>query len=174
MKTMFGILTKSDNAFYAEASGKSNYSNLPKEWMKRAVKAGAVVPCEWHHTSAAANETDYYDLEDFEKLNESDFPIIKVKKHKQPNLNKIKIKITYQKMVKGFSNRARRKTFTTFYAYGLDVRKSDNLIIGAGGRRLTSNNDCVKYFFKKNGSSEFVEISKPELIKKGYLFADEI
>ncbi|QDY87725.1 hypothetical protein [Mycoplasma anserisalpingitidis] len=173
MKTFFGYLTKSDNAILAEERGLKTLSNLPYEWMKRAVRAGAVEPTEWHHTSAAANKTYYYNLRDFWNLKESDFPAIK-NKFNQPNLNKIKIKITYQKMVKGFSNRARRKTFDTFYAEGLDIRKSDNVIIGAGGRKLTSKNDEVEFFYKKKGSTRFTKIKKADLIKKGYKFVDEI
>lgn len=64
---------KSNNAVDAEERGLLKKGEL-KAWQKRAVDAGAVHPCEWHHTSKFFNETDYYDPEDFEELDPKDFP----------------------------------------------------------------------------------------------------
>ena len=46
-------------------------------WQKRAVEAGAVLPCEWHHTGKYFSKTNYYDPNDFEDLNPKDFPVQK-------------------------------------------------------------------------------------------------
>ena len=54
-------------------NGLLTYSQL-HAWQKRAVTAGAVEPCEWHHTGKYLQETDYYNPEDFATLNPEDFP----------------------------------------------------------------------------------------------------
>lgn len=51
-----------------------------KAWQKRAVEAGEVSPCEWHHTGKYFNRTNYYNPADFEELNPKDFPPIKTVK----------------------------------------------------------------------------------------------
>lgn len=169
MKNSFtGILSKSDRALEAEDRGLVVFSNL-SAWQKRAVKAGKVHASEWHHTSAAANRTYYYDLEDFEDLDPQDFPVRKIEKLNQPDLKRVKIQITYQKMIGGFSAGA-RKRFETVVTTGLDIRKSDNAIIGAGGRRLSSNNDNVEFFYRKPHSRVFKEVQKSELYDLGYKF----
>jgi hypothetical protein len=68
----------SNNAVNAYKSGKLPKSKLPEAWMRRAVDAGAVDACEWHHTSGKFNETQFYDVADFAKLNPDDFSADKV------------------------------------------------------------------------------------------------
>ena len=167
MKNKYGILKKSDRALEAEARGLVTYSQL-KKWQQRAVDRGAVRAREWHHTSGAANKTNYYDLADFEDLNSEDFKAIKKENINQADLNRLEIVITYQKMVGGFSSR--RKKFESVEVRGLDIRKKDNIIIGAGGRRLDSNNDSIKFFYKKPRARAFKEISRVEAIEIGYKF----
>lgn len=167
MKNNYGILTKSNRALEAEARGLVTYSQL-KKWQQRAVDRGAVRAREWHHTSGAANKTNYYNLADFEDLDSKDFQAVKKESAKQADLNRLEIVITYQKMVGGFSSK--RKKFETVEARGLDVRKSDNKIMGAGGRRLNSNNDSIKYFYKKPRAKVFKEITRAEVIELGYKF----
>lgn len=168
MKNQYGMLTKSNRALIAEDMGLVTYSKL-SAWQKRAVKAGAVSAAEWHHTSAAANKTFYYNLEDFEELNPDNFKAIKSVKAEQADINRLLIKITYQSMVSGFSSR--RKKFETVTVEGLDIRKSDGVIIGAGGRRLSSNNDSVEFFYKKPRARNFTKISKREAEELGYKFS---
>ena len=167
MKNRYGVLTKSNNAIIAEENGLKTYSNL-KAWQKRAVDKGTVRAAEWHHTGAAANRTDYYDPEDFADLNPADFPAKKKEKANQADLKRLKIEITFEKMVHGFTTR--HKTFETITVEGLDVRKSDNVITGAGGRRITSNNKEVKYFYKKPRARNFKEITEYEAMQLGYKF----
>ncbi|CRH73008.1 Uncharacterised protein [Chlamydia trachomatis] len=58
-----------------------------------------------------------------------------------------------------------------FVAEGLDVRKKDNLIIGAQGRRLSSNNKEVTYLYKRPRARKFVEITYRQARELGYKFA---
>ena len=162
-----GILVKSDRAIAAEEKGLVTYSKL-QAWQKRAVDRGVVRAREWHHTSGAANKTNYYNLADFEDLDSKDFQAVKKESADQADLNRLEIVITYQKMVGGFSSK--RKKFETVEVRGLDVRKSDNRITGAGGRRLDSNNESVKYLYKKPRAKGFKEISRVEAIELGYRF----
>ena len=62
--------------------------NQLKAWQKRAVDAGAVRACEWHHTGKYFNKTYYFDPADFEGLNPKDFP-------KTPKIEEIKEEIWY-------------------------------------------------------------------------------
>lgn len=167
MKNNYGILVKSDRALEAEARGLVTYSQL-KKWQQRAVDRGAVRAREWHHTSGAANKTNYYDLTDFNDLNSEDFKSLKNENTSQADLSRLEIAITYQKMVGGFSSK--RKKFETVEVRGLDIRKKDNMIIGAGGRRLDSNNDSIKFFYKKPRAKAFKEITRTEAIELGYRF----
>lgn len=167
MKNNYGILVKSDRAIEAEARGLVKYSQL-KSWQKRAVDRGVVRAKEWHHTSGAANKTHYYSLADFEDLNSEDFKAIKKETTNQADLSRLEIVITYQKMISGFSSR--RKKFETVEVRGLDIRKKDNIIIGAGGRRLDSNNDSIRYLYKKPRAKAFKEITRIEAIELGYIF----
>lgn len=167
MKNNYGILVKSDRALEAEARGLVTYSQL-KKWQQRAVDRGAVRAREWHHTSGAANKTNYYDLTDFEDLDSKDFQAVKKESADQADLSRLEIVITYKKMISGFSSR--RKKFESVEVRGLDIRKKDNIIIGAGGRRLDSNNDSVKYFYKKPRAKAFKEITREEAIDLGYKF----
>ncbi|MDG3143184.1 hypothetical protein MKL29_10295 [Streptococcus suis] len=64
---------RSERSQEAIESGLVTKSQL-KAWQKRAVEQGVVSPCEWHHTGKYYNKTQYFDLEDFEKLNPKDFP----------------------------------------------------------------------------------------------------
>ena len=167
MKNKYGVLTKSNNALVAEERGLITYSKLTA-WQKRAVRAGAVQAAEWHHTSAAANHTNYYSLTDFESLDKEMFKASKEEKLKQADLNRLKIEITYQEMIGGFT--ARYKKFRTTTVSGLDVRKSDNVITGAGGRRLTSKNEKIRFLYKKPRARDFKEITKDEVVELGYSF----
>lgn len=63
-----------------------------------------------------------------------------------------------------------RKKFETVEVRGLDIRKKDNMIIGAGGRRLDSNNDSIRFFYKKPRAKAFKEITRTEAIELGYRF----
>lgn len=163
----YGILVKSDRAIAAEEKGLVTYSKL-QAWQKRAVDRGVVRAREWHHTSGAANKTNYYNLADFEDLDSKDFQAVKKESADQADLNRLEIVITYQKMVGGFSSR--RKKFESVEVRGLDIRKKDNIIIGAGGRRLDSNNDSIRFFYKKPRAKAFKEITKTEAIELGYRF----
>ena len=167
MKNIYGILIKSDRAILAEECGFKPYSKL-SAWQKRAVDEGAVSSREWHHTGAAANRTYYYDPTDFSELNPKDFPVIKENKVQQADLRRLKIEITFDKMVGGFTTK--RKKFEEVVVEGLDVRKKDNFITGACGRRLTSNNKKVKYLYKKPYARSFKEISRDEAYDLGYRF----
>ena len=167
MKSQYGVLTKSNNALVAEERGLITYSKLTA-WQKRAVRAGAVQAAEWHHTSAAANRTNYYSLTDFESLDKEMFKASKEEKLKQADLSRLQIEITYQEMVGGFSSRY--KKFKPVTVCGLDVRKKDNIITGAGGRRLSSKNDKVKFLYKKPRTRIFQEITKEEAESLGYSF----
>lgn len=167
MKNQYGILTKSNRAVEAEEKGLVTYTKLTA-WQKRAVKAGVVKATEWHHTSAAANRTNYYDLNDFEALDKEMFKDEKKEKTNQADLARLIIEITYQEMVGGFSSRY--KKFKPVTVCGLDVRKKDNIITGAGGRRLSSKNDKVKFLYKKPRARIFQEITKSEAESLGYNF----
>jgi hypothetical protein len=68
--------SRSVNSAIAIEEGKLTYSQL-KAWQKRAVDAGKVRSCEWHHTGKYFNETRYYDPDDFAELRAADFPPIK-------------------------------------------------------------------------------------------------
>ena len=74
---------RSVNSQNAIDEGMLTFSQL-KAWQKRAVKAGAVIHNEWHHTGKYFNETKYYDPEDFAELNPKDFPIVKEIKKEEP------------------------------------------------------------------------------------------
>ena len=163
----YGILVKSDRAIVAEEKGLVTYSKL-QAWQKRAVDRGVVRAREWHHTSGAANKTNYYNLADFEDLDSKDFQAVKKESANQADLSRLEIVITYQKMISGFSSR--RKKFESVEVRGLDIRKKDNMIIGAGGRRLDSNNDSIRFFYKKPRAKAFKEITKTEAIELGYRF----
>lgn len=167
MKNQYGVLTKSNNALVAEERGLITYSKLTA-WQKRAVRAGAVQAAEWHHTSAAANRTNYYSLTDFESLNKEMFKAEKKEKTNQADLARLIIEITYKEMVGGFSSKY--KKFQSATVSGLDVRKSDNVITGAGGRRLTSKNEKVRFLYKKPRARIFQEITKSEAESLGYNF----
>lgn len=168
MKNQYGVLTKSNNAFFAEEiKGLKTYSKL-SAWQKRAVDRGAVRACEWHHTSAAANHTYYYDPDDFTHLNPRDFPPAKAVKEKQADLSRLKVQITFDRMVGGFT--VKRKKFEEVVVEGLDIRKKDNRILGAEGRRLDSRNKAVKFLYKKPHSRSFKEISQDEARALGYRF----
>ncbi|KXB52946.1 hypothetical protein HMPREF3190_00751 [Umbribacter vaginalis] len=168
MKNQYGILTKSDRAISAEMAGAVTYSNL-SAWQKRAVDACAVISHEWHHTGAAANCTDYYYQDQFKHLNPADFPPVKPTKAQQPDLKRLRIRIVYDQMVGGFTRKHPR--WAEFVAEGLDVRKKDNFIIGAQGRRLSSNNKEVTYLYKRPRARKFVEITYKEARELGYKFA---
>lgn len=167
MKNQYGVLKKSNRAIEAENQGLVVYSKL-KAWQKRAVDAGAVTPSAWHHTSGAANRTNFYKLSDFEHLDEKQFKTSKTVVKEQPDLTRVKIKISFNKMISGFTSR--RKTFEEVTVEGLDVRKKDNAIMGAAGRRFDSKNKEIVYFYKKPHSRFFGEVSKDELQKTGYIF----
>lgn len=167
MKNKYGILIKSDRALEAERAGLVTYSKL-NAWQKRAVDEGAVLASEWHHTSAAANITYYYDLEKFDKLNSKDFPAKKEDKVVQGDLKRLKIIITFSKMVGNFTTA--HKKFETFTVEGLDIRKRDNVIIGADGRRLNSNNESITYLYKGYRCKKYKVISKKEAEQLGYKF----
>ncbi len=47
-----------------------------KAWQKRAVEAGAVKPCEWHHTGKYYAQTYYFNPDDFNQLDPKNFPKI--------------------------------------------------------------------------------------------------
>lgn len=167
MKNNYGILTKSNRAIEAEEKGLVTYSNL-KAWQKRAVDRGIVRAREWHHTGAAANKTNYYSLEDFEELNANDFKAAKKVIAEQPDLKRLKLEITYKKVIGGFSSKYRK--FETVTVEGLDIRKKDNVITGAGGRRLDSRNKEVKFFYKKPYAKKWQEITLEEAKEIGYRF----
>ena len=82
------IAGKSNNAVMAEERGLLKKGDL-KAWQKRAVEAGAVAPCEWHHTSSFFNETNYYDPEDFEELDPKDFPPVKKEPKPEKSLTRM-------------------------------------------------------------------------------------
>ena len=168
MRNQYGILTKSDRAISAEAAGAMTYSEL-SAWQKRAVDACAVISHEWHHTGAAANCTDYYYQSQFESLSPSDFPPVKLEAKQQPDLKRLRVRIVYDKMVSGFTTRHPRWEEIT--AEGLDVRKKDNAITGAQGRRLSSNNKEVVYLYKRSRARKFVEITYDQACELGYKFA---
>jgi hypothetical protein len=164
-----GILSLSDRAIAAKADGKLTYSQL-SAWQKRAVKAEAAWPCEWHHTSGAANRTDFYDLGEFEKLNPANFPAIKAEKAIQADPARLRITISYDKMTGGFSRHARKK-FETITVTGLDIRKADNRITGAKGRRLDSKNTSVMLEHLPPKCRNWRAISKQQAEAIGYKFA---
>lgn len=170
MKSKYGVLTKSDRAIEAEESGLVTFSKL-SAWQKRAVLKGYVRECEWHHTGGAANKTYYYNLEDFEDLNKDDFKPEKIEKEVQADLTRLKIKIVYDEMIGGFTRGARKK-FETVTKEGLDVRKKDNVIFGADGRRLDSNNKTITFLYKKPYAKKFKEISLKEVTDLGYKLID--
>ncbi len=167
MKNQYGILKKSNRAIEAEEEGKVTYSKL-KAWQKRAVDRGVIKPCEWHHTGAAANQTNYYDLAEFEELDKDDFKFIKNETINQPDLSRLKIQIIYDKAVSGFTGKNIK--WEEISVEGLDVRKKDNVITGAKGRRITSNNKKVFYLYKAYRKKKFKKISKSEAENLGYKF----
>lgn len=65
--------SRSERSQAAIENGKVTYTQL-KAWQKRAVDAGGVRACEWHHTGQYYKKTYYYDLQDFEQLNSKDYP----------------------------------------------------------------------------------------------------
>lgn len=170
MKSKYGVLTKSNRAIEAEKRGLVTFSNL-KAWEKRAVLKGYVEASEWHHTSSAANKTYYYNLKDFLDLNKDDFKPEKIKKEVQADLTRLKIKIVYDEMIGGFTRGARKK-FETVTKEGLDVRKKDNVIFGADGRRLDSNNKTITFLYKKPYAKKWKEISLKEVTALGYKLID--
>jgi hypothetical protein len=168
--SLTGILSLSDRAIEAYEEGKTVYSNLAA-WQRRAVDKGAVSPCEWHHTSAAANRTNFYALDDFADLNPADFPPAKIDNVEQGDLSRLRITITYKKMIGGFSSRARKK-YEEVTVCGLDVRKQDGAITGAGGRRLSSNNTSVVYKYKPPRARKWRQVTLAEIKSMGYYIED--
>jgi len=65
--------SRSERSQEAIDAGLKTFTQL-QAWQKRAVKAGAVLACEWHHTGKFYNKTNYYDPEDFQTLKKEDFP----------------------------------------------------------------------------------------------------
>ena len=163
-----GILSSSDRAIAAKSEGKLVFSKL-SAWQKQAVKAGVMRSCEWHHTGAAANRTDFYDPLDFSTLLPSDFPPTAIDSYIQSDTSRLRITITYKKLVGGYSQGSKKK-YETITVTGLGVRKSDTLITGACGRRLSSNNDLVLLEYKAPKSRTWKEISKKEAESLGYGF----
>ncbi|MBB4071638.1 hypothetical protein [Canibacter oris] len=170
MKTRYGVLTKSDRAITAEEDGLLTYSRLDA-WQKRAVKAGAVLPCEWHHTGAAANKTNYYDPEDFAELNPADFPAVKVAPVVNGDLNRLRISISYKTMVGGFTRHATSKWETIEIVMAEPQTRKDGYITGADGRRLRSNNESVTFHYKAPRARKFRKITLAEAEQLGYRFA---
>lgn len=74
-------------------------------------------------------------------------------------------------MIGGFTRGARKK-FETVTKEGLDVRKKDNVIFGADGRRLDSNNKTITFLYKKPYAKKWKEISLKEVTALGYKLID--
>ena len=97
----------------------------------------------------------------------ADLPVEK-EKTDPADFKRLKIVITFKEIVSGFKSRyMASKTVTV---EGLDVREKDNVITGAGRRRLTSKNKEVKFLYKKPRARKFREITKYEAMQLGYKF----
>lgn len=148
------------------------YSKL-SAWQKRAIKQKYVMPFEWHHTGKYARRTAYYSLKDFTKLKKDDFKAKKVVKVQQPDLSRLEIHIFYEKAYDRIIRHAREGQYV-YDIVGLDIRKKDNMIIGAGGRRLDSDNYAVRFLYKDINTNSWQDISKEEVEKLGYKMIDFI
>ncbi|QIH24458.1 hypothetical protein [Lactobacillus iners] len=129
-----------------EESGLVTFSKL-SAWQKRAVLRGFV----WCETG-----TNLYDLEDFRELDKNYFKPKKIQKEVQGDLKRLKIKIAYDHVEKE----------------GLDIRKKDNLITGADGRRLDSDNKKITFLYKWPYAKKWHEISLEEVKELGYKLID--
>lgn len=143
-----------------EESGLVTFSKL-SAWQKRAVLRGFV----WCETG-----TNLYDLEDFRELDKNYFKPKKIQKEVQGDLKRLKIKIAYEQMVGGFPRG--RKNLETVEKVGLDIRKKDNVIIGADGRRLDSDNKKITFLYKWPYAKKWHEISLEEVKELGYKLID--
>ena len=176
MKNSFtGILSKSDRAIQAEDRGLLKYSQL-SAWQKRAVDAGAVGFSEWHHTSAAANRTYFYDPESFDELKADDYPPVAAAKVVQADVTRLRITVQWREMTGGFSRRARTKWEDCEIAAGRPVvRAKDNLIYAAADdehtRRIDANNTLVSFSYLPPRCRKWREVSRREAIDLGYLLA---
>ena len=167
--SMTGLLTISDRGLAAKEIGRVTYSEL-SAWQKRAVDAGAVRRCEWHHTGAAANPTSFYDLEDFAALDANDYPVVKKEAVPQADTSRLKIYITFDRMIGGYTRKARSKFETVTTDGSVDIRKSDNCIIGSQGRRLSSNNKQLRLEYLPPRGRKWREITRKEAVDIGYTF----
>lgn len=111
-----------------------------------------------------------YDLEDFRELDKNYFKPKKIQKEVQGDLKRLKIKIAYEQMVGGFPRE--RKNLETVEKVGLDIRKKDNVIIGADGRRLDSDNKKITFLYKWPYAKKWHEISLEEVKELGYKLID--
>lgn len=168
MKNKYNQLLKSDNALIAEELFNLVPFHKLKAWQQRAVKEESIRYKEWHHCGVNAKKVYYYDLADFENLDPKNYPAEKITKEEQPDLKRVKILIKYDEMVGGFTSKYKR--FEEVEKEGLDIRKKDNVITGAAGRRLDSNNKDIKYFYKGFKCKTFKEVTKRYLEDLGYKF----
>ena len=171
MKNQYGVLIKSDRALAAEEAGKVTYSKL-RAWQKRAVDAGAVMPREWHHTSGAANETDYYDPTDFITLNPADYPPVKIAPAAGVDYTRLRITIRWRVMVSGFTRHAKSEWADREILHGVSDIRKDGRILGTGGRKLSSKNEEVIFYYLPPRCRKWREITFKELCALGYEVAD--
>lgn len=152
----------------------------------------------WHHTSRCYNETDFYSLDEHmlerlaimpnetkekEKQEEAQYILNRFKKEKEEekeekkaamslNMKRLKLEISYDEYVSGRYSSRGRWVFDEKVVKGYpDVRKKDGKIIGVEGRRLSSNNNYVKYFYLPPRCRKWREISRREAEDLGYQFA---
>lgn len=118
-----------------------------------------IVPCDYVRK-------DYYDEPIYKKSYVAK-AISRLDKHGkfiQPDLSRLKIEITYMKIVKSgkwFSELPETDT-------GMKIRKKDNAIIGTDSRRISSNNVRIKLLYKKPRGRIFREITPEQAFDLGY------
>lgn len=132
--------SRSVRSLEAIEEGKLTFSQL-KAWQKRAVKAGAVQPWEWHHTSKFFNKTYYYHPESFEDLDPKDFPPVKKEKKEETKVFYVLVSERW------YGSRRYRK----FDGYGCELR--EKITVSQKNAEKYSHEDCGIYEFKTKRSA---------------------
>ncbi|MDR3235046.1 MAG: hypothetical protein LBT46_15525 [Planctomycetaceae bacterium] len=118
-------LIVSNNALAAMDEGKYPKTYF-KAWQRRAIEAGAVKPCEWHHTGSKYRCTQYYNSADFAELDPKDFPV-----GKQP------AKAAKREVIRRFESEAAAKDFESKLPGSLRVCRHQAVRLTKAGKQFT-------------------------------------
>lgn len=85
----------------------------------------------------------------------------------QPDLTRLKIEITYEKVEhsKGWFH------VKEYHDDGKKIRIKDNVIIGTKSRLLSSKNKCVKYLYRAKYCRIYRELTPEQVFYLGYCIA---